>query len=255
MPIQVDGFSGGDRTHLNLPKTQLELVKAIRAAGKPTILVLLNGSALSINWENDNLDAIISAGYPGQEGGTAVADVLFGDYNPAGKLPVTYYKSVDQLPAFENYDMNGRTYKYFNDEPLYPFGYGLSYTTFKFSDLKLDKKAKVGETVHLKVKVTNTGKIAGDEVVQLYLKDEEATTPRPIVQLEGFKRIHLKAGESQIVEFELLPRQFSMIGENDNRVIEPVIFTVSLGGGQPADKNSNSISTQIELLGKKLQIE
>src|SRR5690606_37698603 len=130
MPLEVDGFIGGDRTHLELPKTQRELMMAIQETGKPVVLVLLNGSALSINWANDNIDAILTAGYPGQEGGHAVADVLFGDYNPAGRLPVTYYQSVDQLPPFDEYDMDNRTYRYFRDEPLYPFGYGLSYTTF-----------------------------------------------------------------------------------------------------------------------------
>lgn len=255
MPIKVDGFAGGDRTHLNLPKTQEELVQAIKATGKPTILVLLNGSALSVNWENENLDAIISAGYPGQEGGNAVADVLFGDYNPAGRLPVTYYKSVDQLPLFDNYDMEGRTYKYFKGEPLYPFGYGLSFTTFKYDDLKLDKKAKVGDNVTVKVKVTNTGKVAGDEVVQLYLKDEDASTPRPKVQLEGFKRIHLNAGESKVVEFELNPRQFSIIGANEKRVIEKGWFTISIGGGQPDVKISNAVSARIELTGQNKEIE
>jgi beta-glucosidase len=255
MPIKVDGFAGGDRTHINLPKTQEELVEAIKETGKPVILVLLNGSAIAVNWENENLDAIISAGYPGQEGGNAVADVLFGDYNPAGRLPVTYYKSVDQLPSFDNYDMEGRTYKYFKGEPLYPFGYGLSYTTFKYDDLKLVKKAKVGDSVTVKVKITNTGKKAGDEVVQLYLKDEEASTPRPKVQLEGFKRIHLKAGESKIVEFKLTPRQFSIIGANDKRVIEKGWFTISIGGGQPDVKVSNAVSARIELTGQNKEIE
>jgi beta-glucosidase len=255
MPIKVDGFEGGDRTHLNLPQTQQDLVKAIKETGKPTILVLLNGSAVAVNWENQNLDAILTAGYPGQEGGNAVADVLFGDYNPAGRLPVTYYKSVDQLPAFENYDMEGRTYKYFEGEPLYPFGFGLSYTTFKYSDLKLAKKAKVGDKVIVSVKVTNTGKRAGEEVVQLYLKDEKASTPRPIHQLEGFKRIMLNPGESQTVEFELTPRQFSMIGSDDKRLIETGWFTIYTGGGQPGVKNANAVSARIELTGKNLELE
>lgn len=255
MPIKVDGFEGGDRTHLNLPQTQQDLVKAIKATGKPTILVLLNGSAVAINWENENLDAIITAGYPGQEGGNAVADVLFGDYNPAGRLPVTYYKSVEQLPAFENYDMEGRTYKYFKGEPLYPFGYGLSYTTFKYSELKLAKKIKVGEKVLVSVKVTNTGKKAGEEVVQLYLKDEKASTPRPKHQLEGFKRIYLNAGESKVVDFELTPRQFSMIGEDDKRVIENGWFTIYTGGGQPGANNANAVSARINLIGNNIEIE
>ena len=255
MPIKVDGFEGGDRTHLNLPQTQQDLIKAIKATGKPTILVLLNGSAVAVNWENENLDAIITAGYPGQEGGNAVADVLFGDYNPAGRLPVTYYKSVEQLPAFDNYDMSGRTYKYFEGEPLYPFGFGLSYTTFKYSDLKLLKKVKTGEPVKVSVTVTNSGKRAGEEVVQLYLKDEKASTPRPKIQLEGFKRIYLNAGESKVVEFELTPRQFSIIGENEKRLIESGRFTVYTGGGQPGERNSNSISGKIELTGKNLEIK
>ncbi len=255
MPIKVDGFEGGDRTHLKLPKTQRNLMQAIEATGKPVILVLLNGSALAINEANQKVDAILSAGYPGQEGGTAVADVLFGDYNPAGRLPVTYYKSVNQLPPFDEYDMAGRTYKYFEKEPLYPFGYGLSYTTFSYSDLKLAKKAKTGSDVTVKVNVTNTGKKDGDEVVQLYLKDEEASTPRPKLQLEGFERIHLKAGESKTVEFNLTARQFSMIGESNKRVIEPGWFTISVGGGQPGEKSAETVSARIRLKGKVLEID
>ncbi len=255
MPIQVDGFSGGDRTHLKLPKTQRDLMMAVQKTGKPVVLVLLNGSALAINWAEQNMNAIISAGYPGQEGGNAVADVLFGDYNPAGRLPVTYYKSVDQLPPFEEYDMNNRTYRYFTGEPLYPFGYGLSYTTFEYSGLKVPTKAKTGETVQVSVKVTNTGNREGDEVVQLYLNDEEASTPRPIVQLEGFKRIHLKPGESQVVEFTLQPEQFSMIGSSEKRIIESGWFTIYAGGGQPASKFSGAVSKRLNLTGKNKIIE
>ena len=184
-----------------------------------------------------------------------VADVLFGDYNPAGRLPVTYYKSVDQIPAFAEYDMAGRTYKYFEGEPLYPFGYGLSYTTFDYSDLKLAKKAKVGTDVNVKVKVTNTGKVGGDEVVQLYLKDEEASTTRPKLQLEGFDRVYLNAGESKIIEFNLDARQFSMIGSNDKRVIEPGWFTVSVGGGQPGLKGANAVSGRIKFTGEEIEIK
>ena len=255
MPIKVEGFAGGDRTNLKLPKVQRDLMMEVKKLGKPTVLVLMNGSALAVNWANDNLDAIITAGYPGQEGGNAVADVLFGDYNPAGRLPVTYYKSVDQLPPFADYDMNGRTYKYFTGEPLYPFGYGLSYTTFEYSGLKVPSKVRMGKNVPVKVTVTNTGKMAGDEVVQLYIKDEEASTPRPIVQLEGFKRIHLAPGESKEVEFELAPRQLSLIGKDKVRVLENGWFTVSVGGGQPNAKHSNAISERFKLTGKNRQIE
>jgi beta-glucosidase len=254
MPIKVDGFEGGDRTHLKLPKTQRELMKAVEAAGKPVVLVLMNGSALAVNRAEENLDAIISAGYPGQEGGHAVADVLFGDYNPAGRLPVTYYKSVDQLPPFEEYNMETRTYKYFTGEPLYPFGYGLSYTTFGYADLELPKKAKTDELVKVSIKVTNTGNLAGDEVVQLYLSDLKASTPRPMVQLEGFERIHLKPGESETVTFRIKPEQFSIIGKNDKRVIERGKFKISVGGGQPGKKASNSVSALLKLKGKNREI-
>ncbi|MCD6354712.1 MAG: glycoside hydrolase family 3 C-terminal domain-containing protein [Prolixibacteraceae bacterium] len=255
MHIKVDGFSGGDRTNLKLPKPQRDLMMAVKKLNKPTILVLLNGSALAINWANDILDAIISAGYPGQEGGNAVADVLFGDYNPAGRLPVTYYKSVDQLPPFEDYDMEGRTYKYFKGEPLYPFGFGLSYTTFSYSNLKFAKKVKTGDPLKVVATVANTGEVAGDEVVQLYLTDEKASTPRPKLQLEGFQRIHLKPGESKEIEFELTPRQFSIIGKEDFRVIEKGWFTIAVGGGQPGTKNANAVSGRVKLTGKNMKIQ
>lgn len=255
MPIKVDGFEGGDRTHLKLPQIQRDLMQAIQKTGKPVILVLLNGSALAVNWADENLDAILTAGYPGQEGGTAVADVLFGDYNPAGRLPVTYYKSVEQLPPFEEYNMEGRTYRYFAGEPLYQFGYGLSYTSFEYSGLKVPETANVGEKVKVSVEVKNSGEKDGEEVIQLYLKDEIASTPRPIHQLEGFKRISLKAGESKTVEFDLEPRQFSMIGLDDRRVIEAGDFTIFIGGGQPGVKQSGSISKQIHLSGETIQID
>ena len=261
MPIQVDGFKGGDRTHLNLPKTQSDLMEAIKATGKPIVLVLINGSALSINYAAENMDAIVTAGYPGQEGGNAVADVLFGDYNPAGRLPVTYYKSVDQLPAFENYDMEGRTYRYFRQAPLYPFGFGLSYTHFTYSDLNLQKEAKVGDNIKVSVKVTNAGDRDGDEVVELYLTDEKASTPRPIRSLEGFKRISLKKGESQNVEFTLEPRQLSMINDKNKQVVEPGYFSISVGGKQPgftgaADaQTTETLAGRINLKGKVLEIK
>mgnify|MGYP000064843839 FL=1 len=255
MPIKVDGFEGGDRTHLRLPQTQRELMKAVIAAGKPVILVLMNGSALAVNWADENCDAIITAGYPGQEGGNAVADVLFGDYNPAGRLPVTYYKSVEQLPPFEEYDMKGRTYKYFEGDPLFPFGYGLSYTTFNYSNLVVPKTAPNGSAVKIRVEVQNTGAADGEEVVQLYLKDRMASTPRPIHQLEGFHRIFLKAGETKTVEFELQPRQFSIIGKEDKRVIESGDFTIYVGGGQPNIKNSNAVSAELKLTGTNTLLE
>lgn len=255
MPIKVDGFEGGDRTHLKLPETQRNLMKAVAETGKPVILVLLNGSALAVNWAEENLDAIVTAGYPGEEGGNAVADVLFGDYNPAGRLPVTYYKSVDQLPPFDNYDMEGRTYKYFEGEPLYPFGFGLSYTTFEYSMLELPETAEVGETVKINVQVRNVGDVDGEEVVQLYLKDLIASTPRPKHQLVGFKRIFLKAGESRVVSFELQPRQFSLIGENNQRVIESGDFKIFVGGAQPGTNGASVVSDGLTLTGNDLLVD
>jgi beta-glucosidase len=261
MKIEIDGFSGGDRTSLDLPATQVELMKAIVETGKPVALVLINGSALSVNWAAAHVPAILTAGYPGQQGGNAIADVLFGDYNPAGRLPVTYYKSVDQLPAFEDYDMAGRTYRYFTGEPLYPFGYGLSYTTFDYSNLKTSDNVLMDEPVTVSVDVTNTGGMDGDEVIQLYLTDEKASTPRPVRQLEGFKRVHLKKGETRTIHFTLEPRQLSMINKKDQRVVEPGWFTVVVGGKQPgfsgrADAaGTTTVSGRFVVKGKPLLLE
>lgn len=258
MSIKIEGFSGGDRTNLNLPAVQEKLLDAMIETGKPVIVVLTNGGALSVNKANERASAVLLAGYGGQQGGNAVADVLFGDYNPAGRLPVTYYKSIDQIPAFENYDMSGKTYRFFKGEPLYPFGYGLSYTTFKYSDLSLPENVVAGENVNVKVTVTNTGKLIGDEVVELYLTDEKASTPRPVRQLEGFTRVTLKPGESKIVEIKLEPRQFSMINKNDKRVIEPGYFTITVGGKQPGFKGyldpqfTQVLTGRVKLTGKEV---
>ena len=208
MPIKIDGFSGGDRTNLNLPAVQEKLLDAISCNRKTCNSCTHQRRGFVGNKAQEKAAAILLAGYGGQQGGNAVADVLFGDYNPAGSLPVTYYKSIDQIPAFENYDMAGKTYRFFKQEPLYPFGYGLSYTTFKYSGLSIPEEVVAGEKVTVKVNVTNTGKFTGDEVVELYLTDEKASTPRPVRQLEGFKRITLKPGESKEVEFTLNPVSF-----------------------------------------------
>jgi beta-glucosidase len=258
MRIKIEGFVGGDRTNLNLPALQEQLLEALTATGKPVVVVLMNGGALSVNKAQEKASAIILAGYPGQEGGNAVADVLFGDYNPAGRLPVTYYKSIDQIPAFENYDMTGKTYRFFTKEPLYPFGYGLSYTNFTYSNLSIPEKSVAGENIKVEVTVTNSGKVAGDEVVQLYLTDEKASTPRPLRQLEGFRRISLKPGESRKIEFSLDPRQFSIINNKEKRVIEPGYFTISVGGKQPGFRGyldpqfTQTLAGRIKLTGKEV---
>ncbi|RYF23447.1 MAG: glycoside hydrolase family 3 protein [Flavobacteriales bacterium] len=202
LKVKVPGFLGGDKTDLNLPAVQTELLKELKKLGKPIVLVLLNGSALAINWEEQELDAILETWYGGEKGGEAIADVLAGDYNPAGRLPVTFYKSVKDLPKFDDYAMEGRTYRYLDKPVLYPFGYGLSYSNFAYSNLKLSAKMLTAFLpLQVSFGVQNTGGYDGDEVVQLYIKQEGAQMP--VKELKGFKRIHLKKGENKIVSFEL----------------------------------------------------
>ncbi|MFL7808470.1 MAG: glycoside hydrolase family 3 C-terminal domain-containing protein, partial [Anaerolineae bacterium] len=214
MPVHVPGFDGGDRTDLGLPAPQQELLEEVCALGKPTVLVLMNGSALGVTWADEHVPAIVEAWYPGQAGGTALAEVLFGDVNPGGRLPVTFYKSTEDLPPFEDYAMEGHTYRYFRGEPLYAFGHGLSYTTFIYRNLRLSgKRLAPGDPLTVEVEVENTGARAGDEVVQVYLSDVEASVPVPIRQLVAFQRLHLKPGERRELSFVLTAEQFSLIDE------------------------------------------
>jgi beta-glucosidase len=196
MKVQVEGFSGGDRVRLGIPRVQEALLERVSALGKPVVLVLLNGSAVAVNWAREHVPAIVELWYPGQAGGSALADVLFGDYNPAGRLPVTFYKSEDQLPPFDDYSMKGRTYRYFEGEPLYPFGYGLSYTTFTYTNLRVPDEASAGSPVKVSVEVENSGKRDGEDVVQLYVKH-----PGVVRELQGFERVPLRAGERKTVSF------------------------------------------------------
>lgn len=233
MPVEQPGFLGGDRTSLDMPKQEEDLVQAVAAAGKPLVVVLMNGSALGANWEKAHANAIIDAWYSGEEGGAAIAETLSGKNNPAGRLPVTFYKDVHQLPNFEDYSMQGRTYRYFEGEPLWPFGYGLSYTTFSYSNLTLpDTPIDAGDPLNASVTVTNTGKLAGDEVVELYLKFPEVAGA-PIRALRGFQRIHLEPGASQTVAFHLNPRDLSMVNEVGDILVPEGKYTLSVGGGQP----------------------
>jgi beta-glucosidase len=206
MEVNYPGFAGGDRTDIRLPETQRKLLDALHATGKPVALVLTTGSALAVDWAKENLPAILVAWYPGQRGGNAVADVLFGDANPAGRLPVTFYKFDEKLPAFDDYNMQGRTYRYFDGEPLYAFGHGLSYTGFGYSGLRVDRD-KVGpkERVRVVLKVKNTGQRAGDEVVQLYLHPLKPQRERARRELRGFQRLHLQPGEEREVSFTFTP--------------------------------------------------
>ncbi|MBA7527417.1 Xylan 1,4-beta-xylosidase [subsurface metagenome] len=239
MEVGLSGFEGGDRTSLDLPAIQVKMLKKLHALGKPVVLVLMNGSAISINWADENIPAILEAWYPGQEGGTAIADILFGDYNPAGRLPVTFYKSVDQLPPFKNYDMEGRTYRYFIDKPLYSFGYGLSFTEFVYSDLDVTETGTTSDSIEVKIKVANAGIYAGDEVTQLYVRHPDSEYPVPIHALQGYRRTHLETGEQKTVTFTLSPVQLSLINDDNQRVVMPGKIQLFVGGQQP-DKKSIS---------------
>jgi beta-glucosidase len=228
----------GDRTTLDLPPIQDEFIQAIHETGTPIIMVLINGSAISINWANEHIPAILEAWYPGQAGGTAIAEALFGLTNPGGRLPVTFYRSAADLPAFDDYNMENRTYRYFTGQPLYPFGFGLSYTTFTYRNLQIEPaQIEPGSPVSIQVEVENTGQHPGDEVVQLYLKDVEASQPIPRIQLQGFTRIRLAPGEKQTVPFHLTARQMSFADESGKWVLEPGKFKVWVGGQQPNQKN------------------
>lgn len=241
---QSNEYGSGDKYDLNLPGQQQELMEAVYATGKPVVLVLMTGSALSVTWADEHIPAILNAWYPGALGGRAVASVLFGETNPSGKLPVTFYRSTEELPAFTDYSMENRTYRYMKNEALYPFGFGLSYTQFDYSDLKLSKTTiNAGEGLTVSVKVTNTGKLAGDEVVQVYIKDLEAAWAVPNWQLSGMKRINLGSGESAEVSFEILPEQFAVVNDDGQSIIEPGGFEIYVGGSQPDTRS-------IKLMGK-----
>ena len=223
---------GQDRTDLNLPYGQTEYVRQIMDLNPNTVVVLINGSPLGINWIQDNAPAIVEAWYPGEQGGNAVADVLFGDYNPGGRLPVTFFKSVEDLPAFDDYDVtHGRTYQYFKGEPLYPFGYGLSYTKFEYKNLKADKTtAAPGDTITISIDITNTGASDGDEVAQLYVRPPESTETRPQKQLKGFQRIHLKKGETQTVTFKLNTADLGFWNESEKAFkTDPGEYEIQIG--------------------------
>jgi len=248
LDVKIDGFIGGDRTRLDLPAPQQQLIKEIQALGKPVILVLLNGSALAINWENRNVNGIIEAWYPGQAAGQAIADVLFGDYNPGGRLPVTFYKSINDLAAFDDYKVSPRTYRYFRGDPLYPFGFGLSYTTFAYGNLKVNGEFKTGDSIQVSVTVKNTGRVAGEEVAQLYISNLDRSPVQAIHSLKGFRRIHLDPGESKTIDFILGPGDFSVSANNKNgKQQQARKFEIFVGGGQPQHKKNKSLKSIIEI--------
>ncbi|MCB2409723.1 glycoside hydrolase family 3 C-terminal domain-containing protein [Hymenobacter lucidus] len=258
MKVNVEGFSGGDRTSIALPKVQTELLKVLHATGKPVVFVMMTGSAIGCPWEAANVPAIVNSWYGGQATGTALADVLFGDYNPAGRLPVTFYSSESQLPPFDNYDMAGRTYRYFQGTPLFPFGHGLSYTTFKYSKLKVKSTAQTGKPVRVNVRVANTGTRAGDEVVQLYVRHPDAQGRVALHALAGFRRVSLKPGEKKTVEFTLTPRQLSVLDDKAHRATQAGRVQLFVGGGQPLSQavaNGSVLQADVKLTGSSVAIE
>lgn len=245
MPIQVEGFSGGDRTDIKLPAAQQRMLEAVAATGKPLVVVLMNGSAVSLPWAQQHADAILEAWYPGEEGAAAIARTLAGKNNPGGRLPVTFYSSVDQLPPFSDYSMSNRTYRYFKGTPLYGFGYGLSYTSFAYSNIRAPKSLQAGDTLTVEADVKNTGSLAGDEVAELYLTPPE-TAVSPKLALAGFQRIPLAPGETRHLTFTLDPRTLSQVDDQGVRAVRAGTYVIHIGGSQPAPGHADQ---QVNIVG------
>jgi beta-glucosidase len=253
LQVSLPGFKGGDRTSLDLPKEENDLLELLKNTGRPLIVVLMNGSALAVNWADKNADAIVEAWYPGEEGGTAVAETLAGTNNPAGRLPITFYKSMDQLPPFADYSMKKRTYRYFTGQPLYPFGFGLSYSKFSYSQLKLSKtKLMAGNSLSVEADVHNTSGRDGDEVAQLYLSFPQFPLA-PRRALRGFERIHIRSGQRRHVLFTLNARDLSWVNEAGDRVVTPGAYRVSVGGGQ-IETGASAVQTQFMIRGSEQKL-
>ncbi len=243
MRVSAEGFVGGDRTSLDLPAAQQKLIERLHATGKPVVLVMMNGSAMGVNWADENLPAIVEAWYPGGNGGRAVAELIAGDFSPSGRLPLTFYKSVDQLPGFKDYSMANRTYRYFTGTPLYPFGHGLSYTSFAYGDPQLRSPTRGGQPVDMSVKVTNNGSRDGHEVVQVYASRPQPGAP--IRSLAGFQRVFLKRGETRELRFQLAPEAFSVVAEDGSRNVAAGRANLWIGGGQPGMAAGTSLEVDI----------
>jgi beta-glucosidase len=246
MPVHVEGFAGGDRTDIVLPAAQEKLVEAAAATGKPLVVVLMNGSALAVNWAQQHASAILEAWYPGESAGAAIAETLAGKNNPGGKLPVTFYRSVNDLPPFDDYSMKNRTYRYFTGKPLYGFGYGLSYTHFQFGAIALSSAhIRAGQPLDVHAQLTNTGTVAGDEVAELYLAPTDKSIS-PSIALIGFERLHLSPGEQKDVSFHLTPRQLSTVDAEGKRRVTQGNYTLYLGSAQPTEAQDASAKFAIE---------
>lgn len=242
MPIKIAGFSGGDRTSIDLPASQERLLEAVAATGKPVVVISLSGSAMALRWAKEHAAGVLQAWYPGVEGGTAIARTLAGLNNPAGRLPVTFYTSTNDLPSFTDYSLKNRTYRYYTGKPLWGFGYGLSYSEFHYGPAQLVQATlRAGQPLQASVRVTNTSKQAGDEVVEAYLKTPQVGGP--LESLAGFERIHLGPGESREVQFELNARALSGVDEQGQRMIIPGRYQLSLGGAQPEETINKSQTT------------
>jgi beta-glucosidase len=254
-----EGDSQGDRISISLSGMQEDLLKAIYATGTPTVLILLNGSAIAVNWADQNLPAILEAWYPGEEGGTAISDVLFGDYNPGGRLPVTFYMTEKDIPEFTDYSMAGRTYRYFKGDALYPFGWGLSYTRFAYANLNIPSTIEAGQPINLSVEVTNVGDLTGDEVVQVYVTDLEASVPVAVRALNAFDRISLAPCQTAKMNFTLDPSAMSVVTDEGRRIVEPGRFLVTVGGCQPLKKwelaGNTCLTKELTVIGNSLEIE
>jgi beta-glucosidase len=252
--------AAGDKVDLELSGLQPRLLESVVALGKPTVLVVISGSALNLSWAHEHVGAIIQAFYPGEEGGSALAEILFGDVSPAGRLPITFPRSLADVPDFKDYSMKGRTYRYLGRPPLYPFGYGLSYTRFVYQDIAVSPTPiPAGAGASVSVTVKNVGGLPSDEVVQLYLTDIEASCRVPLHSLRSFSRVHLLPGEARRVSFELSPRDLSLIDERGLRVLEPGRFRVSVGGSQPDPRSQeltgqSPLSVEFDLLGKTVEL-
>lgn len=246
-------YASGDKIDLRLPGLQQELLEEITAVGKPVVLVLLAGSAMDLSWAQDNVDAIVDAWYPGARGGKVVAEVLFGETAPNGKLPVTFYSSTDELPDFNDYSMNNRTYRYYKGTPLYPFGYGLSYTDIEYKNARMNKtEGNIGDCFTVEVEVKNNGKYKVHEAVQLYVKDIEASTRVPNWQLRGIENVCLEAGETKKVSMSISTRDFALITENGECVVEPGTFLIAVGGQQPDERSSNLTGKKVDCFEVRL---
>ncbi len=253
-------YAGGDKPNLNLPGHQQELLETICKTGTPVILVLLSGSALSVTWADEHVPAIVQAWYPGAEGGKAVASLLFGEFSPSGRLPVTFYRTSEELPDFNDYSMKNRTYRYMKNDALYPFGYGLSYSRFNYEELTVsDKRINPGDPIQCRITVENAGQYEADEIVQMYLEDVEASVEVPKWQLSGVKRVHLMPGEKAEVSFNISPRQMALIDNNGSCILEPGLFNIYISGNQPDQRSTDltgnrTVKCSFELVGERTEI-